>query len=231
MLKEYVFWTLFAAVLLGVVITLTGNYRRARAREIALEELHLKVLAEANAAKAANAGKLRESALAATPTTPATLPDASVSPRIGNPEPDPAVNARQADAVVSRPEAFDPAKTRLFVRGETAAGSFPGAMTGIPWLVSLGGRQKGLRFSIPALGLTIGRADDNDVIIIDGRVSAHHAWIGMVNGRPMLRDYQSLNGTFLNERLDVGVSEAALGNGDLIQFGGAGGDQYRFVVE
>jgi pSer/pThr/pTyr-binding forkhead associated (FHA) protein len=52
----------------------------------------------------------------------------------------------------------------------------------------------------------------------------------MVNGRPMLRDYQSLNGTFLNAKLDVGVSEAALGNGDLVQFGGAGGDQYQFVV-
>lgn len=138
---------------------------------------------------------------------------------------------QQASASGSEPEVFDPTKTRLYVRGELAAATLSGANTGIPWLICLGGRQKGLRFSIPALGLTIGRADDNDVIIIDGRVSAHHAWIGMVNGQPMLRDYQSLNGTFLNERLDVGVSEAALGNGDLIQFGGAGGDQYRFVVE
>ncbi len=46
----------------------------------------------------------------------------------------------------------------------------------------------------------------------------------------MLRDYQSLNGTFLNEKLDVGVSEAALGNGDILQFGGADSDQYQFVV-
>jgi pSer/pThr/pTyr-binding forkhead associated (FHA) protein len=47
----------------------------------------------------------------------------------------------------------------------------------------------------------------------------------------MLRDYQSLNGTFLSAKLDVGVTRAALGNGDLVQFGGAEAEgSVEFVV-
>ena len=57
------------------------------------------------------------------------------------------------------------------------------------------------------------------------------AWIGLVDGKVVLRDYQSLNGTFINARMDDSVSEAALIDGDTIFFGGHGGDQYRFVLE
>ena len=104
------------------------------------------------------------------------------------------------------------------------------AGNGKPSLLSLGGSEKGHAYSIPAIGLTIGRGDDNDVIIIDGRVSLHHAWIGLVNGKAMLRDYQSLNGTFLNAQMGAPVSEAALLDGDIIVFGGPGGGEYRFVA-
>jgi hypothetical protein len=222
-LRDLVFWALFAAVMLGIVVTLAQNYRRARARELEMEALHAKVLADAAAAKAALAKPAVPDGAAATiPTEPpvALRESAAKAESAGAP-------AVAED--VPAAESFDPAKTRLFVRADAVA-ALAGVPGGIPALVGLGGAHKGKRFLIPALGLSIGRADDNDVIIIDGRVSAHHAWIGMVNGRPMLRDYQSLNGTFLNAKLDVGVSEAALGNGDLVQFGGAGGDQYQFVV-
>lgn len=102
---------------------------------------------------------------------------------------------------------------------------------GTPKLVCLGGSLKGHQFPISGIGLSIGRADDNDVMIIDGRVSAHHAWIGVVNGRAILRDYHSLNGTFLNADGDALVGEASLVAGDTLFFGGHGGDPYRFVVE
>lgn len=222
-MRELVFWALFAAVMLGIVLTLAKNYRRARARELEMEALHAKVLADAAAAKAVLAkSTVPDGAAAAIP------PEHSVAPR------EPAAKAESASAPVvagGEPpaESFNPANTRLFVRADAVAAP-AGVPGGIPALVGLVGRHKGKRFLIPAIGLTIGRADDNDVIIIDGRVSAHHAWIGIVDGRPMLRDYQSLNGTFLNAKLDVGVSEAALGNGDILQFGGAGSDEYQFVV-
>ncbi|MBI5898086.1 MAG: FHA domain-containing protein [Rhodocyclales bacterium] len=221
MLRDFVFWTAFAAVMLGIVFTLMQNYRRARARELELEALHAQVLAGAVASKAAPGAEAGE-----TPAGPAASASVALPPS------DVAAKEATAAVVEEAPasEAFDPTKTRLLVRAE-ATPATAGAPGGMPALVCLDGRQKGLRFSIPALGLTIGRAKDNDVIIIDGRVSAHHAWIGMVDGQPTLRDYQSLNGTFLNRKLDVAVSEAALGNGDILQFGSAGGDSYRFVVE
>lgn len=222
-MRELVFWALFALVMLGIVVTLVRNYRRARARELELEALHAKVLADAAAARAALATTAVADGAAAT-----FPPKDSIAPRQSAGEAESA-SAPVVAEEVPEAESFDPTKTRLFVRADavTATAGVPG---GIPALVGLGGRHNGKRFPIPPLGLTIGRADDNDVIIIDGRVSAHHAWIGIVNGWPMLRDYQSLNGTFLNARLDQAVSEAALGNGDILQFGSAGGDQYQFVV-
>ncbi len=222
-MREPVFWVLFAVVMLGIVMTLARNYRRARARELELEALHAKVLADAVTAKGA-----RVTAVAADGAAAAFQPGDSGAVRRSAGEAE-STSAPVMAKEVPEAESFDPTKTRLFVRADAIVSATEGPV-GIPALVGLGGRHKGKRFLIPAIGLTIGRADDNDVIIIDGRVSAHHAWIGMIDGRPMLRDYQSLNGTFLNARLDQAVSEAALGNGDILQFGGAGGDQYRFVV-
>ena len=53
----------------------------------------------------------------------------------------------------------------------------------------------------------------------------------MVDGRVVLRDYQSLNGTFLNGDIDSPVSEAALNDGDIIVFGGPDAEQFRLVFE
>jgi pSer/pThr/pTyr-binding forkhead associated (FHA) protein len=47
----------------------------------------------------------------------------------------------------------------------------------------------------------------------------------------MLRDYQSLNGTFLNGDLKTRVGDAVLADGDTIHFGGEGGEEFRLIVE
>jgi pSer/pThr/pTyr-binding forkhead associated (FHA) protein len=85
--------------------------------------------------------------------------------------------------------------------------------------------------AIPPGGLSVGRAKDNLLIIVDGSISAHHAWIGIVDGDVMLRDYQSLNGTFLNGDLKTRVGDAVLADGDTIHFGGEGGEEFRLIVE
>lgn len=103
--------------------------------------------------------------------------------------------------------------------------------TGTPRLMCLGGTHRGYRFSIPSKGLSIGRAQDNDMVIVDGRISAHHAWIGIVGGKVMLRDYQSLTGTFLNADMNSPVSEVMLTDGDTIIFGGHDDEQFRLIVE
>jgi len=103
--------------------------------------------------------------------------------------------------------------------------------SGTPRLMCIGGSHHGHRLAIPPGGLSIGRARDNLLIIVDGSISAHHAWIGMVDGSVMLRDYQSLNGTFLNADLNTRVGDAVLADGDTIHFGGEGGEEFRLVVE
>ncbi len=121
-----------------------------------------------------------------------------------------------------------PPSTRMQFHAHTDADAHA---SGTPRLICLGGSHYGHSLAIPPGGLSIGRAKDNLLIIVDGSISAHHAWIGMVDGRVMLRDYQSLSGTFLNADMNVRVGDAVLADGDTIRFGGEGGEEFRLVVE
>ncbi len=98
-------------------------------------------------------------------------------------------------------------------------------------LVGLSGRHKGLSYAVATAGITVGRNPSCDIVIVDGRVSAHHAWIGIVDGKSVLRDLKSTNGTFLNAHTNESVSEAELVSGDTIFFGGHQGDQFRYLVD
>lgn len=122
-----------------------------------------------------------------------------------------------------------PAGTPIPSLPERSSAAAP--IIGTAGLMCLGGSHHGHRVEIPPRGLAIGRAADNDLVIVDGRISPHHAWIGIVNGRVMLRDYQSLGGTFLNGDIGSPVSEIRLVNGDTIFFGGHTRDQFQLVIE
>jgi hypothetical protein len=77
--------------------------------------------------------------------------------------------------------------------------------------------RKGTTFAITH-GLGIGREDDNTVVILgDAYISGHHAKVSMVDGRIMLDDLNSKNGTYLNgARL---TDQRRLQIGDRIQVG------------
>ena len=64
--------------------------------------------------------------------------------------------------------------------------------------------------------LTIGRADDNGLVLSDVRVSRHHARISVRQRALVLADLGSTNGVRVN---GVRVSEVALGAGDRIELG------------
>lgn len=64
--------------------------------------------------------------------------------------------------------------------------------------------------------LTIGRRQDNDVIIENLAVSGHHAKIDSVADGFVLVDLQSKNGSFVNEQL---INSHWLKNGDVISIG------------
>ena len=65
--------------------------------------------------------------------------------------------------------------------------------------------------------LTIGRRDDNDVVIDDPAVSGHHAKIDSLGDRFVLIDLKSKNGSFVNEQL---VDSHWLKDGDIVVIGG-----------
>lgn len=207
LLKHYIFWGLFALVLIGIGVSLWDRHRRSQ-RAKALEAAY-----RAGAASAA-----------APAGSPAVGPAAKPPAR-------PAASPLEA--------AFDPNATRIHVRG-AGEGEAPAVLhrdaAPLPpqksaRLVCVGGGQKDHSFAVTAAGITIGRDPKNDVVIADPRVSYHHAWIGIIEHKAILRDLGSTNGTFLNAQIAAPVSEVVLSPGDTIFFGGHGRDQFRFVVE
>jgi len=64
--------------------------------------------------------------------------------------------------------------------------------------------------------LTIGRANDNAIVLRDGRASRHHARIDARRGSLVLSDLGSTNGSFVNDRR---VESIALGEGDRVRVG------------
>jgi hypothetical protein len=202
--KEYVFWGLFALVLIGIGFSLWDRHRRSQ---------RVRAMEAAYRATAANA-----------PADPVIGPAAKPAAK-------PASSPLEA--------AFDPNATRVHFRG--AAESTPSAAlhrdaAQLPpektaRLVCVGGSQKDHSFPITAAGITVGRDPKNDIVIADPRASYHHAWIGIIDHKVVLRDLGSTNGTFLNAQIESPVSEAVLSPGDTIFFGGHGRDQFRFVVE
>ncbi len=64
--------------------------------------------------------------------------------------------------------------------------------------------------------LTIGRLDDNDIVIENLAVSGHHAKIDTVGTEFLVTDLQSKNGTFVNEGL---IHSHKLRHGDVITIG------------
>jgi hypothetical protein len=76
------------------------------------------------------------------------------------------------------------------------------------------GRER--RITLDVGGITIGRATDNELVLQDARASRHHARLQARQGRLVLTDLRSTNGTRVN---GVPVAEVALGEGDRIQMG------------
>jgi len=72
------------------------------------------------------------------------------------------------------------------------------------------------RIDKPAGSATIGRANDNDIVIQDVLASRHHAFLLQSPLGTEIRDAHSVNGTFVN---GVRVGSAVLNEGDVITIG------------
>jgi hypothetical protein len=81
--------------------------------------------------------------------------------------------------------------------------------------------QEGLRSekAFPIEGqVTVGRAQENDIHLTDPSVSRQHAVVYLSEGKPIVEDLESSNGTFVNEEE---VKKAFLKSGDTVRMGKA----------
>lgn len=89
--------------------------------------------------------------------------------------------------------------------------------------VIVGPGLEGAVYPIAAHGLTMGRAEDRDIVIPDPASSRHHCHITLEGSEYVLHDNGSANGVFVNA---VRVRECTLSDGDLVRIGNT---EMRFV--
>jgi pSer/pThr/pTyr-binding forkhead associated (FHA) protein len=88
-------------------------------------------------------------------------------------------------------------------------------------LVVKRGPDAGAGYAVTQSLTTIGRHRDCDIVLDDGTVSRYHAELRREQGRYMITDAGSLNGTYLNRRP---VDHAELTDGDELWIG-----KFRFT--
>ncbi|HJY27607.1 MAG TPA: trypsin-like peptidase domain-containing protein [Pyrinomonadaceae bacterium] len=82
------------------------------------------------------------------------------------------------------------------------------------------GPLSGQQFEVKAEGDFIGRDGGSSQIVIgDPRISKRHVWIGVRNGRVVIEDQNSRNGTFVNDPRSARVTEQSLNSGDVVILG------------
>lgn len=78
------------------------------------------------------------------------------------------------------------------------------------------GAFSGQRFDIDASGATIGRKDDNSIVLKEATISGYHAKIVFNNGNFYIEDLNSSNGTYINGRQ---ITTTILQHGDVFKLG------------
>lgn len=120
------------------------------------------------------------------------------------------VRKLQPDSAAGAPAAsgFPPAAAAAPAAAATAPVSHPSAPASGPGgetastenatrLVITSGQKAGAEFPLGRDEITIGRSSDSAIIIRDDYTSTHHARLMLWNGRWMIQDLDSTNGTFL----------------------------------
>ena len=87
-------------------------------------------------------------------------------------------------------------------------------------LVVQGGPNSGVTIDITGKPVTLGRRPDNDVVVDEATVSRRHSLIIETDSGFVLRDLNTVNGTFLN-RNRISQGEHALQHGDQIRLAGS----------
>jgi two-component system NtrC family sensor kinase len=86
----------------------------------------------------------------------------------------------------------------------------------VPSLFVIRGIDQGSKFELRTPSVTVGREPGNTIQLHDTEISRRHAELRLIDGRYMLVDLNSSNGTYLNGRR---VEMSELTNGDQLQVG------------
>jgi LemA protein len=97
------------------------------------------------------------------------------------------------------------------------------------YLLGISGVAAGRSFLLHENGQVLGSGDLAEIVVKDAGVAEQHLWIGKENGRWLLRDLNTEQGTFLDQEPDSPVSEAELVHGLTLHLG-RGDDGARFRV-
>jgi ABC-type multidrug transport system ATPase subunit/predicted component of type VI protein secretion system len=149
------------------------------------------------------------------PTYPSHQPSSRSQPMYPS-GPAPATSAPQAYRPISAPQAAHsgtiggPAPTQM---GPAASPPAPEGNLATSMLKIL---RPGRTPDVPAGGIKIGRATDNDIVIPDVLASRHHATLVPGAGGTEILDNRSINGTFVNGQR---VESALLRDGDVVTIG------------
>lgn len=73
-----------------------------------------------------------------------------------------------------------------------------------------------ITFDLNKLVMSLGRADDNDIVIPNRTVSSHHATLSFEGGVFYISDNDSTNGIFVN---DIKITKSKVHNNDIIRIG------------
>ena len=84
-------------------------------------------------------------------------------------------------------------------------------------LVLLTGSKESHRVRLRAQGHVVGRSPDSDISIDDPYASEFHARVGLQDGKVVVHDLGSTNGTYVNGRRVT--SPTSVSRGDTVQIG------------
>lgn len=88
-------------------------------------------------------------------------------------------------------------------------------------LLVVKGPQVGDAFVLHPAANTIGRNEDNELMLDDVTVSRNHATVEFIDSKWIIKDLNSLNGTYVNRNR---ITEIELNGGEELQIG-----KYRFA--
>jgi pSer/pThr/pTyr-binding forkhead associated (FHA) protein len=98
-------------------------------------------------------------------------------------------------------------------------------------LIAKSGVHRGIVFPIEPSGVKIGRdKEKNRIVIEDPIISREHAWVGLYEGKVIIKDEHSSNGTYINSLESPRIVSQELKDGDVIYIGKKGRDSFKYRV-